>query len=441
MSTTFELNPDKITVYYTPKTLAIIAGGRHRRFKASVVGSDTLKEVYLAAKRFKENPSDRNEENLRKYIDKDYRVKLNSFMTQDMEGTTYLQEMPHIPLPNAVKDMFLEYIDQSLDVEPVLNLWKLALDNPSEQARKDLMTYIEQFGVPVTDNGYMILYKAVKNKDQEMVEKLSFFVGEEFFKARKERVDPHDLWVYELPDDAAFGEEYPRFWTDVEEQTIYERETEWGEPVEVDESAENYHPEDYPLTEEVDLYPVGNLAELFQDLVLNKHDVDPDEDPETDVAWTPFYSGGDYGNEIKLGEVITMPREECDPNINVSCSKGLHVGSYEYVREFYSYDEGRTILACLVNPKDIVALPQSDNSKIRTCAYMPYGIIKVDEEGHWDEVDSPYWEEDFIDYEKEELEKRIYDLHQELADTPEHKQQKIRDLIDSAKNRLHKLDG
>ena len=81
--------------------------------------------------------------------------------------------------------------------------------------------------------------------------------------------------------------------------------------------------------------------------------------------------------KIKIGEMVTMPREKCDCDSNVSCSRGLHCSSVGWLKQNYF---GNTGLACLINPADVVAVPHIDNyGKLRTCAYLPIEVIKYDE--------------------------------------------------------------
>ena len=470
MSTTLKLDPKRLIVYYSPSVLSIIAGGHHRRFFANETGEDTLKEIYNLAKKFKESGKEKDGQELAKYLDPNYRLKISEELCQDMKGNYFLTQLPHVPIAPAVSRMLKQYQDKGLNIEPVVNLWKLALDNPNEQARLGLMDYIDRFGVPVTDSGYMILYKSVRDKN-DVIEKLAFVVGEEYFDKMKHRKDPTDYWVFELPQNAPFGERHPRFFVrdhkEVTCEVLLSGDSEAGKarfevwwtdsPLNEDEGAipdgvastydeameilldlggSRYDEDaivDLGNYREVRLEPIGNLRDLFKELVIEKKDIEANEE-ESQPVWEPYHRG-DYGMEIKLGEVVTMPRRECDPDITRECSYGLHVGSYEYVRRFHSSDGH--ILACLVNPRDIVALPEYDNSKIRTCAYMPYGVIKQDQEGAWSEAETSYWEEDFIDYERSQLEQRIQNLNQELdqveKDDPAWK---LQEMLELAKKRL-----
>ena len=80
---------------------------------------------------------------------------------------------------------------------------------------------------------------------------------------------------------------------------------------------------------------------------------------------------------IRIGEMVTMPREKCDCDSNVSCSKGLHIGGKGWLKRNYY---GNTGLACLIDPSQVVAVPHVENyGKLRTCAYLPIKVIKYNE--------------------------------------------------------------
>ena len=81
--------------------------------------------------------------------------------------------------------------------------------------------------------------------------------------------------------------------------------------------------------------------------------------------------------KIKIGEMVTMPREKCDCDSSVSCSRGLHCSSVGWLKRNYFGNIG---LACLVDPSQVVAVPKVDDyGKLRTCAYLPIKVIKYNE--------------------------------------------------------------
>lgn len=97
---------------------------------------------------------------------------------------------------------------------------------------------------------------------------------------------------------------------------------------------------------------------------------------------------------IRLGKIVTIPREQCDSNQKKSCSQGLHVGAKGWLKQNYCGNVG---LKVLVNPADVVAVPTIDNyGKMRCCSYMPVGVISFDSIGNV--IDTPVSIEDEIKY-------------------------------------------
>lgn len=84
--------------------------------------------------------------------------------------------------------------------------------------------------------------------------------------------------------------------------------------------------------------------------------------------------------KIKIGDMVTMPREDCDCRANQECSRGLHLASKNWLNKNYY---GTVGLVCLCNPADVVSVPyNSEYGKLRTCAYLPIDIINYGEDGH-----------------------------------------------------------
>lgn len=100
---------------------------------------------------------------------------------------------------------------------------------------------------------------------------------------------------------------------------------------------------------------------------------------QTDKAdvFTDHYTGT---FEIKIGEMVTMPREDCDSVQENTCSRGLHLAHAAWLKQ---NDFGNVGLVCLCNPADVVAVPPVQQyGKLRTCAYMPIGYAEYDKDGN-----------------------------------------------------------
>lgn len=99
-------------------------------------------------------------------------------------------------------------------------------------------------------------------------------------------------------------------------------------------------------------------------------------DPDGTTVYTDAHSGT---TRIRIGEVVTMPREKCDTVQENTCSRGLHLGARTWLKKNYYGEQG---LVCLCNPADVVAVPPLDNyGKLRTCAYLPIEKAEFDSKG------------------------------------------------------------
>lgn len=99
-----------------------------------------------------------------------------------------------------------------------------------------------------------------------------------------------------------------------------------------------------------------------------------------DIDGSEIYTDAhSHTTRIKIGEVVTMPREKCDPVQENTCSRGLHLANTGWLKQNYYGNQG---LVCLCNPADVVAVPPYDSyGKLRTCAYLPIAKAEYDENG------------------------------------------------------------
>jgi hypothetical protein len=113
---------------------------------------------------------------------------------------------------------------------------------------------------------------------------------------------------------------------------------------------------------------------------------------------SPIYTDQhSHTTEIKLGNPVSIPRDECDADQEHSCSRGLHCGAKGWLKRNYY---GTVGLMVLVNPANVVAVPTIDSyGKMRTCEYFPIAIIDFDENG--DIIEKSYSLHDDVAYLKE----------------------------------------
>lgn len=86
-----------------------------------------------------------------------------------------------------------------------------------------------------------------------------------------------------------------------------------------------------------------------------------------------------YTNTISnaIGASPSMPRNMVNEDPDMTCSNGLHVCSYSYLKSYGSSGCGDRVVLCEVNPRDIVAIPRDYNfAKMRVSSYLVLSEVK-----------------------------------------------------------------
>lgn len=87
-----------------------------------------------------------------------------------------------------------------------------------------------------------------------------------------------------------------------------------------------------------------------------------------------------------IGNVVEMPREQCDTSRHNTCSTGLHFCSYDYIAG-NSGSNRQVVLK--INPRDVTAIPSDyHNAKGRACRYEV--IAEIQEEQKFPPLVSKY---------------------------------------------------
>lgn len=77
----------------------------------------------------------------------------------------------------------------------------------------------------------------------------------------------------------------------------------------------------------------------------------------------------------RIGSVVEMPRSEVCHNPHAACSVGLHIGSFEFARDYARGGTG-VLLEVHVNPRDVKSVPNdAGGAKIRVCRYKIIGPV------------------------------------------------------------------
>jgi len=346
-----------------------IDGRLHKKTCATEEAADAFFDAILAAQ---ENPTDEAVEMLLVHLNESIRKAKENGLEYDMEtGLVYLPDF-NTPIPELLVDTIEKYHEKGRPMDAILNFWKLLMINPDKRVRESLFGFIAQHDFALTENGYMVVYKAVEFFDEQNDSDLNTFVANSAYHVRKNwSCSPSKYAVYADADGA---------YHITKEVTI----AGWD----VKEKGVTY---------------VGNLKKLEDQIGENQDD--------DSVAFIPRYVTWNRDNfdldaeKIRLGVPQKMERESCDSDPAIDCSYGLHVGATNYVKSFASGTS--SILVCLVNPAHVVAVPDYDHSKMRVTEYFPFGLANRDSNGNIDIVDQPYFEHDYIAYEKEELERQL----------------------------------
>lgn len=117
------------------------------------------------------------------------------------------------------------------------------------------------------------------------------------------------------------------------------------------------------------------------------------------------------------GKTLTMPRNEVDEDDDRTCSRGLHVASFNYAcNHFGSTGSDDKLVWVEVDPSDVVAIPRDyNNQKMRTCKYVVKGVCEhtfperrySEDVGFYgssyedEEEEYGYYEEEYEDYDSD----------------------------------------
>lgn len=76
-----------------------------------------------------------------------------------------------------------------------------------------------------------------------------------------------------------------------------------------------------------------------------------------------------------VGDYVHMEEKDVDPSRTNSCSYGLHIASRDYLKTF----SGDALVAVLVKPQHVIAVPLNEHTKMRVCAYtVVYEFTKAE---------------------------------------------------------------
>jgi len=341
-----------------------IDGKLHKKNCGSPKEAD---ELFRAVLKAKENPTDDNIKVIRCLLNEKLRIALMAGLESDPEtGEVFLAGF-NTPVPATLVEVAKEYHENGYPLDAIINFWKLLMINPDKRVRTSLFDFITTHDFVLTDKGYMVVYKAVYRKGEQDAEATAFaeYVSNQVLYVKKNwKCSPNKYVVYKNLD------------TDTWEITKKQTAEGWNET-------------------EKNIEFLGNLGDLFNSIFMTE---------ETDNSVPVYTDMHSRTMTIVLGQPVSIERHECDADPAIDCSYGLHCGATKYVERF---GQGSSvILACLVNPANVVAVPKYDHSKMRVSEYFPFAYATY-EDGKIDIIEQAYFEDDYCQYEVEELEKQI----------------------------------
>ena len=313
--------------------------------------------------------------------------RLYQFGIYEEDGYYFMIGGPKISMPKRLVDEFAVRIDSNEPTEPLMNFWKLCMLNPDKNARNDLFKFLQDSKMEITPAGLFVSYRNVNEKDtpanRSISEKspagydaLKDFVNTTFKNQRKRKKGTsRPVWLVKVGN----GQEYQ----------ITKNEDQKPEGT---------------------IQLLGDLKEMHEKFATSDETtaLAPPKVDTTEDRFKKIYTD-DYTNkmEIRMFNEVRLPRENCDANNAIPCSRGLHTGTESFVRK---NSFGNIGIKVLVNPRNVVAVPYSANTKMRVSAYFPFDFIEFDEKGSVITSDVKTFDYAYIDYDMNEMQKQIMEL-------------------------------
>ena len=206
--------------------------------------------------------------------------------------------------------------------------------NPNAQSAEDLYGFLEKHNMKIDRHGNFYAYRRVKtvgNDNKELVD----FISNAYNKIKAVwKKSPKKFKVVTVPDSNKYGLKQSDF-----------------------------------NVEDTEYVCLGDLEYLYLNLPNMKEN-----------RYTSAHTGQE---DYRVGNVISMPRNEGDDNNSVNCSMGFHAASKEYD---YSGFGDQDILV-IINPMDVLAVPKGEIGKLRTCRWFFAMTLEKDERYILDEED------------------------------------------------------
>ena len=324
---------------------------------------ETANAMFKQILEAKTNPTQDAIDGVLGFLNKNIRIARKGGLVFEPETGNMFLEGFNTPIPDLMVETMENYIENDFPMEAITNFWTLLMANPDKRVRESLFKFIQTHDFSITDKGYMIVYKSVDIKQENEFDLPSFVSNRYLHVKLKWFTSPKKYIVYK---DTETGELF------ITKKSTFVK---WD-------------------LNEKGIEEVGNLSDLQSKL-----------DELIDDKTTIFTDHHTKTMNIQLGVPVIKERVNCDSNPSRDCSNGLHVGATKYVTNFGGSNS--PVLVCLVNPMNVVAVPDYDHSKMRVSEYFPYALASRDEDGTIDIIEQPFYEEDYTSIEMSALDKLL----------------------------------
>ena len=312
----------------------------------------------------------------------------------EVRGTELFMKSIPLPIPEFLGKEFVK--DDSEYRSSLINFWRLLALNPNAKCREDLYGFLTKNDMTITPSGCFMAYRNVQtrvegNKQQNEA------VSREWAKVKRWKKSPSAYVLYGTQDrnDGQITKYYAILESKHLESSVGTDHKEITIPIGLE--GETVSKKVYgQLNKDQDPYfgavCIGNLEQLYQDL-------------SSDGDETTIYTDGWTGTmSIRMGEPVSIPRNQCDSNPDATCSRGLHAANSDWLKGGYF---GSTGLAILINPMNVVACPYQDSGKLRCCEYVPVSVIEFTEDGDVIPFDAETIDIEYAEHTQEQLEEMV----------------------------------
>ena len=328
--------------------------------------SDEANTLFKAILKAKENPTDENLKKIRCLLNEKLRTAMLAGLESDDETNEIFLAGFNTPIPQTLVDVIRDYYENGYPLTAIINFWKLLMINPDKRIREKLFDFIKIHDFVLTDEGYMVVYKAVARKENTEKNRFAEYISSQVLHVRKDwKCSAKKYVVYKSNDSGEYG-------------------------IAKVETVENWDEDDKGI--EV----MGNLDELYKAIFDG---VTSDE--STVPVYTDKYS---HSMTIMLGKPVFMERRDCNGDPAEDCSVGVHCGSTSYVNNYGK--DADAILVCYVNPMNVISVPKSECSKMRVCEYYPVAVASY-KDGKIDIIEQKYFEDDYVGHEIDAIENML----------------------------------